>query len=94
MTHLTVDEIIDFVSISKMDIGSMELASRVNTHIRGCDDCLKKVRAFQLIYDELTKVGVSVDFKTFVYKIVSDESVDESVKSIIGDNTNRRHKQD
>ena len=44
MNHLTTTEIIDFVSISKMDADSLKLASRVNGHILKCDECLKLVR--------------------------------------------------
>lgn len=55
MKHLTVDEIIDFVSIVRIDADSLALASKVNTHIKNCSECLRKVRAFQVIYDELLR---------------------------------------
>ena len=47
MNHLTTTEIIDFVSINNPDADSMKLASRVNGHIRKCDECLKLVESFQ-----------------------------------------------
>ena len=58
MKHLTVDEMIDFVSIKKIDASSLALASRVNTHIRECDRCLSRVRALVDIYDELERRGL------------------------------------
>lgn len=51
MKHITIDEILDFVSIERMDAKSLELASKITTHIRECDDCLQKVRAFQNVYE-------------------------------------------
>ena len=38
MNHLTTTEIIDFVSINKIDDNSLNLASKVNGHILKCDD--------------------------------------------------------
>lgn len=57
MKHLTIDEMIAFVSISELDTASLELASRVNTHIVKCDLCRSKVSAFQEVFDELNKAG-------------------------------------
>ena len=56
MNHLTTDEIIDFVSISILNSESLDLASRVNSHILQCTDCLKKVEAFQTVYDALIQM--------------------------------------
>lgn len=63
MTHLTVDEIIDFVSMEKINSESLELASKVNTHIKSCSECFETVKAFQLIYDEYKKIGTKESFK-------------------------------
>lgn len=54
MKHLTVDEIIDFVSFDRIDSETLAMAASVNSHIRNCNDCMRKVRAFQLVYDELS----------------------------------------
>lgn len=58
MEHLTVDEIIDFVSLNTVDEESMKLISKVNGHIIECAECRKKVRAFQDVYDEFVSIGV------------------------------------
>ena len=54
MDHLSVEEIIDFVSISELDGASLELASRVNSHILKCPECLRKVEAFGELYEAFT----------------------------------------
>jgi len=69
MKHLTVDELIDFVSMNRMDEQSMELASKVNTHIGECENCLRKLRAFQLVYDEMCKLGSKSDYRKKAYAI-------------------------
>jgi len=66
MRHLTVDEILDFVSLTELNDEAMQLSAAVNGHIRNCDKCLKLVRSFQMIYDEFMKLNTSGDFKGFV----------------------------
>ena len=68
MNHLTTTEIIDFVSINNLDADSMKLASRVNGHIRKCDECLKLVESFQEVYDELQCMGRSSEFEQIMAK--------------------------
>lgn len=68
MEHLTVEEMIDFVSFNKIDNEFLSLASRVNTHILRCKACREKVAAFQLVYDELVKMGRKGDFSSSVLK--------------------------
>ena len=70
--HLTVDEMIDFVSFNKLDHESLALASKVNTHILECNACRKKAEAFQLVYDELVRMGRKDDFQTLIYKKHTD----------------------
>ena len=72
MNHLTTTEIIDFVSINNPDADSMKLASRVNGHIRKCDECLKLVESFQTVYDELQRMGLSSDFEQIMTKNSSE----------------------
>ena len=57
MKHLTVDEMIDFVSFNKLDSESLALASKVNAHIFECRACRKKVESFQVVYDEFVGSG-------------------------------------
>ena len=54
MEHLTVDEIIDFISLTELNNEAIVLSSAVNGHIRKCKDCLKLVKSFQIIYDEFS----------------------------------------
>ena len=57
MKHVTVDEMIGFVSLDTLDEKSLALASNVTTHIRNCPHCRGTVRAFQVICDEMTALG-------------------------------------
>ena len=67
MTHLTVDEIITFVSMEKLDTEGIELLKKVNEHIRECPECMRKVQAYQLVYDELETMCTGSKFKEYVY---------------------------
>lgn len=69
MRHLTVDEIIDFVSIDRINSETLQLASTVNAHIGKCEKCLRKVRAFQLLYDEFVKLGKTSYFDSVVRSV-------------------------
>ncbi|MGN0114784.1 MAG: hypothetical protein ACI396_05615 [Acutalibacteraceae bacterium] len=57
MKHLTVEEIMDFVSFDKLDEKTVSLAKKVNSHIMNCAECRKKVAAFQEVYDEMLRIG-------------------------------------
>ena len=83
MKHLMVDEIIDFVSFHKLDDESLALATKVNAHIFECNTCRKKVEAFQLIYDELIRMGRKDDLQTLIYKEFTD----------LKEETNKTHNQ-
>ena len=72
MKHLTVDGMIDFVSFNKLDSESLALASKVNAHIFKCEICRKKVEAFQIIYDELVKMGRKEEFRSVINIKLSD----------------------
>lgn len=53
MNHLTLDEIIDFVSLTEINEESIQLMGKVNAHIAQCRECRELVRSYQLIYDEV-----------------------------------------
>lgn len=53
MDHLTLDDVIEFVSLTEINEESMQLISAVNTHIATCGECRALVRSFQMVYDEL-----------------------------------------
>lgn len=66
MKHLTFDEILDFVSMNTISSDTLDLASRVNTHIRQCGECLEKVKAYQAVYDVVKSRGKTRDFFTLI----------------------------
>ena len=66
MKHLTVDEILDFVSLTDLSRESVELAAKVNGHTRRCEQCRKTVCAFQEIYDQFVRYSAEGSFKNFI----------------------------
>lgn len=76
MPHLTVDEILNFVSLTELNNEARELSATVNSHIRKCKKCLKIVRAFQLIYDEFSELNMRGDFKGFISENISNIKVE------------------
>lgn len=66
MDHLTIDQIIDFVSMDALTEQTLALAASVNGHIRKCPQCLQLVRAFQMIYDEFSVLARSGDFRRYL----------------------------
>ncbi len=66
MTHLTVDEIVEFVSLNKLNREALKLSATVNGHIRKCEKCLNRVSAFQMIYDEFSKCNTNTGFKKYL----------------------------
>lgn len=79
MKHLTVDEIIDFVSMDKVDAKTLAKASYVNAHIRSCEQCLRKVRAFQTVYDELVRMGNKSAFREVAREMVEEKLSQEDL---------------
>ena len=79
MKHLMVEKIIEFVSAETFNDSFVKLASEVTTHIRDCDECRRKVRAFQDVYDELKDLAfengneIFEDFKKNAEKKVEAE---------------------
>lgn len=65
MEHLTIDEVLDFVSMTELNAESIRLSAAVNGHIRKCDRCLKLVQSFQLLYDEFSRLQLNGGFKAF-----------------------------
>lgn len=80
MKHLTVDEIVDFVSFNSLDADSLGNAAKVNSHIKNCEECLRKVRAFQVVYDELCKMGKKSAFRNVAEKINEGKLSREDLK--------------
>ena len=51
MNHLTIVEILEFITCKTLDDNSEALIKKVNSHILRCDECLMKVREYQSILD-------------------------------------------
>lgn len=60
--HLDFDEIVEYVSLNTLDEDALRLASRVDTHVRECDECLQLVNAVELINDEFIRLGNDREF--------------------------------
>ena len=68
MKHLGLEEIIDFVQLDKFDDGAKALISRVNLHIRECEECLELVKQIEDIYDDMVALGMVEEFRSTVYE--------------------------
>ena len=68
MKHLTIDEIIAFVSICELNDETKALSAKVNAHVSRCKKCLELVNAYQLIYDEFDAIGMGCSFNDYVIK--------------------------
>ena len=83
MKHLSVDEMINFVSFDKLDGEALAAASKASAHILKCGACRKKITAYQTVYDELVRIGRKNEFDATVKKktAVSDEQkqIEESM---------------
>ena len=93
MKHLTTDEIIDFVSMNQINSETLKLASTVNTHIGKCEKCLRKVRAFQLVYDEFVKIGKENYFDSAMRSIEKKNLMSTSpseIDDIVSETENER----
>lgn len=66
MNHLSENEIIDFVSMDKLDGETLYLAAKVNTHLLSCEECRKLVSAYQAIYDEFCNHGFKEAFRSSI----------------------------
>lgn len=65
--HLNIDDIIKFVSIDDLSEESVRLTVLVNGHIRKCNECLRLVAAFQMIYDEFVRLSTGGDFRNYIF---------------------------
>ncbi len=71
--HLTIDEIIEFVSAEKLNAESVSLFASVNDHIRECSKCFELVKDFQLIYDEFSRMAQNSSFREYLQEEVVRE---------------------
>ncbi|MBQ2963194.1 MAG: hypothetical protein IJE14_00905 [Clostridia bacterium] len=61
MEHLTVEEIIKYVTANKVDRETVDLLSKVNGHIRKCPACEERVSAFECVNEALEKATFEND---------------------------------
>lgn len=47
MEHLSISDVINYVTASKVDRETLDLMSKVNFHIRSCSACREKIEAFE-----------------------------------------------
>ncbi|MBQ9945522.1 MAG: hypothetical protein IJO68_03255 [Clostridia bacterium] len=76
--HLTIDEILDFVTMDNIDENTLSLIARVNSHILVCKECFELVNAIQLIQEEFERLQTSSDFRSFVSERYSNGRVSSS----------------
>lgn len=89
MEHLSIDEMIEFVSANEINGQSIELAKKVNGHIRTCAECFNKVRAFQIVYDEFKRIGSDENFKKYLLKKITTEEIQsENSLEVVQDENN------
>ena len=83
MNHLTFEEIVEYVSLKKLNEEAFLLASKVDTHIRECEQCLELVRAVRSIHDEFAKVKRGKNFRAFLDEAsVSDEKTKKRIAEV------------
>ncbi len=58
LKHLSIEEIIKYVTANKVDKETLDLLSKVNGHIRNCPSCKEKVVAYETVNDEFKKETV------------------------------------
>ena len=73
MTHLTVDDIMEFVSLTELNSESLKLAATVNGHIRNCKECRELVNAYQTIHDEFLRLNSCRNFKSYMEQETQEE---------------------
>jgi len=78
MKHLSVDEILDFVTLTEPNAEAVALCASVTRHIRCCGACRKKVRAFLDLHDAFLRLGNSGDFRSFASGAADFESEAEN----------------
>jgi len=74
MDHLTIDEIIEFVSASKLDEDMLALMAKVNQHIRTCPKCFDVIEAFQRVNDEFAEMREKGELKKSLHELIKDEN--------------------
>ncbi len=51
MEHISIEEIINYITVTELNNETSDLLARVNGHIRKCSACKEKLRAFEMVND-------------------------------------------
>ena len=62
LEHLSLEEILKYVTANKLDSETLDLFSKVNGHIRKCSSYKEKINSFETINEELKKIVLTNDF--------------------------------
>lgn len=100
MTHLTEEEIIEFVSFDKLTEETIALSKKVNEHILSCSGCFEKVSAYQRVYEEFGRIPCISDVDRLVYEITEESlikakletEIKKEIASLGGEPEERRQK--
>lgn len=63
--------------MTSLDDKSLKNAAVVTGHITECETCLRKVKAFQVIYDEFVQLGLNTCSQHEFYKMIESEFKDD-----------------
>lgn len=61
LEHLSIEEIIEYVTANKVSKETLDLMSRVNGHIRICSSCREKIESYERINEKLIKESLIGD---------------------------------
>ena len=53
MTHLSTENILDYINAKKVDAETLAFIAKVNEHILACSACREKVEAFEAVDDAM-----------------------------------------
>ena len=81
MKHLTVEQIVEFVSLTTINDKAVALSAAVNGHIRHCGRCFDKVCAFQAIHDEFLLLEQPGSFENYIVQAELSEQEAELYES-------------
>ncbi len=75
-SHLTFEEILEFITFDEINEETLALAGRVTAHIVECDECRENIRAYQTIYDEFVKLANNKngDFRKYLAEKIKTEN--------------------
>lgn len=83
MSHLTVDEIIQFVSMRELNKENVALSASVNGHIRNCESCIRLVRAFRTVHDEFARMGAGDRFANVVKARMAERNEADVIEELV-----------